>query len=142
MNHAAVLAVSAGIAIALQVVANSIGMKVLGLGALIGVSGAVTAVAGFAAALFLSRPEASGKALLAAVVSGLLGAFILAAIVLAANSGGLARTLSLVIGTQLAFGIAIDRIGIFGPAAQEFGAAKSLGMALILFGGLLLVHEG
>ena len=46
-----ILAVSAGVAIALQVVVNSIGLRDLGLGALIGVSGAMTALAGLAWAL-------------------------------------------------------------------------------------------
>jgi hypothetical protein len=51
MNPAVVLAVSAGVAIALQVVANSVGLRDLGLGALIGISGAATALAGLALAL-------------------------------------------------------------------------------------------
>jgi bacterial/archaeal transporter family-2 protein len=140
MNPAVVLAVSAGVAIALQVVANSVGLRDLGLGALIGISGATTALAGLALALFAARPEATGRALLCALASGLLGGYILASIVLAANRGGLAQTLSLVIGSQLVFGLAIDRLGVFGPVAQGVGLLKVLGVLLILAGGILVVR--
>jgi len=135
-----ILAVSAGVAIALQVVANSIGLRDLGLGGLICISGATTALAGLTLALFAARPEATGRALLCALASGLLGAFILAGIVIAANRGGLAQTLSLVIASQLIFGLAIDRLGLFGPVAQEFGLFKVLGVVLILAGGILVVR--
>ena len=140
MNPAVILAVSAGVAIAFQVVVNAVGLRDLGLGGLIGASGATTAFAGLAWALFAARPEATGRALLCAVASGLLGAFILSTIVLAANRAGLAQTLSLVIASQLVFGLAIDRIGVFGPAAQELGTLKILGIALILAGGVLVVR--
>ena len=140
MNPAVVLAVSAGVAIALQVVANAVGLRDLGLGALIGISGATTALAGLAWALFAARPEATGRALLCALASGLLGAFILASIVLAANRGGLAQTLSLVIASQLIFGLTIDRLGVFGPVAQGVGLLKVLGVLLILAGGVLVVR--
>ena len=86
-----ILAVSAGVAIALQVVANSIGLRDLGLGSLIGLSGLTTAFAGLAWALFAARPETTGRALLCASASGLLGAFIVGSIVLAANRGGSRR---------------------------------------------------
>ena len=140
MNPAVVLAVSAGVAIALQVVANAVGLRDLGLGALIGISGATTALAGLAWALFAARPEATGRALLCALASGLLGAFILASIVLAANRGGLAQTLSLVIASQLIFGLTIDRLGVFGPVAQGVGLLKLMGVLLILAGGILVVR--
>ncbi len=140
MNPAVILAVSAGVAIAFQVVVNSVGLRDLGPGALIGISGATTAVAGLAWALFAARPEATGRALLCAVASGGLGAFILGSIVLAANRGGLAQTLSLVIASQLVFGLAIDRLGVFGPVAQGVGPLKVLGVFLILTGGILVVR--
>jgi bacterial/archaeal transporter family-2 protein len=140
LNPAVILAVSAGVAIAFQVVVNAVGLRDLGLGGLIGVSGATTALAGLAWALFAARPEATGRALLCAVASGLLGAFILSTIVLAANRAGLAQTLSLVIASQLVFGLAIDRLGTFGPAAQEVGLLKILGIVLILAGGVLVVR--
>ncbi len=141
MNPAVFLAVSAGVAIAFQVVVNSVGLRDLGPGALIGISGATTALAGLAWALFAARPEATGRALLCAVASGGLGAFILGSIVLAANRGGLAQTLSLVIASQLVFGLVIDQLGVFGPAEQGLGALKILGITLILTGGVLVVRS-
>jgi len=140
LNPALILAVSAGVAIAFQVVVNAVGLRDLGLGGLIGASGTATAFAGLAWALFAAKPEATGRALLCAVASGLLGAFILSTIVLAANRAGLAQTLSLVIASQLVFGLAIDRLGVFGPAAQELGILKIFGIALILAGGVLVVR--
>jgi transporter family-2 protein len=134
MNLAVFLAVSAGVAIALQVVVNSVGMRDLGLGALIGISGATTALAGLAWALFAARAEATGRALLCALASGILGVFILGSIVLAARGAGLAQTLSLVIASQLVIGLAIDRLGVFGP--MNVGFLKVLGVLLILVGGL------
>ena len=140
MNSGVVLAVFAGLAIATQVVVNSIGLRDLGMGGLLGISGFATGLVGLALALSAARPEATGKALLCAVVSGVLGAFILGSIVLAANQGGIARTLSLVIASQLIAGLVIDRSGIFGEAAQGLGLAKIAGIALILAGGILLVR--
>jgi bacterial/archaeal transporter family-2 protein len=141
LNYVVFLAVSAGMAIALQVTINSIGLKDLGIGGLIGISGLATAVVGFLATLSAQRPEYTGKALLCGAVSGVLGAFILGSIVLAAGQGGVARTLSLVIASQLIAGLVIDRIGLLGPASQEVGAAKVLGIALILIGGVLVVRS-
>ncbi len=121
-------------------VVNTLGIRFLGVGALIGVSGLATAAAGFAVALF-ARPEYTGRAMAYGVVSGLLGAFILAAIVLAAGRAGLAQTLSLVIASQLIAGLLIDRTGLFGPAVANFGPVKILGIALILVGSLLVVRS-
>jgi len=140
MNAGAILAALAGVAIAAQVVVNTIGLRSLGVGALIGVSGLATAAAGFAAALFLSRPEITGRAVLYGVSFGVLGAFILAAIVLAAGRADLAQTLSLVIASQLIAGLLVDRTGLFGPVAADFGILKVFGVALILVGGILVVR--
>ena len=141
VNSGLVLAVFAGLAIATQVLVNSIGLRDLGLGGLLGISGFATGVVGLGLALSAGRPEITGKALLCATVSGVLGAFILGSIVLAANQGGIARTLSLVIASQLIAGLLIDRSGIFGEVAQQIGPARIAGIALILTGGILLVRE-
>lgn len=140
MNPALVLAVLAGGAIALQVVANSVGMKFLGIGGLVAVSGLTTGLMGFAVAMFLTPPEFTGRAVGAAVISGVLGAFIVSAITLSAGQGGLAQTLSLVIGSQLIAGLILDRMGVFGPVAADIGLAKLLGIALIVAGGVLVVR--
>lgn len=139
MNAGAMLAAMAGLAIAAQVVVNTLGIRTLGVGALIGVSGLATAAAGFALALF-ARPELTGRAMVYGATSGLLGAFILAAIVVAAGRAGLAQTLTLVIASQLLAGLIIDRTGLFGPAAADFGLIKVLGVALVLVGGVLVVR--
>lgn len=140
MNYAVVLALSAGSAIAFQTVFNSLGMRFLGLGAMIGVSALITSLLGFVTALFLSRPEVSVRAIYYAVASGLIGAFVLAAIVLAANRAGLAQTLSLLIGSQLMVGLLVDRLGFFGPTVQSVGPLKVLGVLLVLVGGVLVVR--
>jgi transporter family-2 protein len=141
LNYVVLLAVSAGMAIALQVTVNAIGLRDLGTGGLIGISGLATAAVGFIATLFADRPEYTGKALLCALVSGVLGAFILGSIVLAAGYGGVARTLSLVIASQLIAGLVVDRVGLLGGAFQQMGVSKVLGIALILIGGVLVVRS-
>jgi bacterial/archaeal transporter family-2 protein len=140
LNYVVLLAVSAGMAIALQVTVNTIGLRDLGIGGLVGVSGLATAAVGFLATLLTDRPEYTGKALLCALVSGVLGAFILGSIVLAAGYGGVARTLSLVIASQLIAGLIVDRAGLLGAASQGIGASRILGIALILIGGVLVVR--
>ncbi len=141
MNVAIILPVLAGAAIALQTVLNSLGMRFLGLGGLIGFSGLVTSLLGFAAAAaFLARPEITGRAIAYAVGSGLIGAFVLAAIVLSARLEGLGQTLSLLIASQLLVGLLVDRVGLFGPAVQEIGLLKVVGVVLILAGGVLVVR--
>lgn len=139
MNSGTALAVLAGVAIGAQVVVNTLAIRFLGVGALIGVSGLATAAAGFAVSYF-SHPEMAGRAILYAVVSGALGAFILGAITVASGRAGLAQTLSLVVASQLIAGLLIDRTGLFGPAAADFGLVKVLGVALIVAGGLLVVR--
>jgi bacterial/archaeal transporter family-2 protein len=139
MNVGTILAALAGVAIAAQVVVNTLGIRSLGVGALIGVSGLATAAAGFAVAL-LSRPEFTVRSVLYGFSSGVIGAFILAAIVLAAGRAGLAQTLSLVVASQLIAGLLIDRTGVFGSAAADFGPLQVLGVALVLVGGLMVVR--
>ena len=142
MKIALLLPVVAGAAIAVQTVLNSLGMRSLGLGGLIGFSGLVTSLLGFtSAAAFLSRPELSGRALLCALGSGFIGAFVLAAIVLSARATGLGQTLSVLIASQLLVGLLVDRAGLFGASvAQDLSAAKVLGAALIVVGGVLVVR--
>lgn len=138
LNIAAILLPAlAGAAIALQTVLNSLGMRFLGLGGLIGFSGLVTSLLGFsAAAVLLARPELTGRAIVYAVGSGLIGAFVLAAIVLSARMAGLGQTLSLLIASQLL----VDRVGLFGAAMQDLSLLKVVGAVLILIGGVLVVR--
>src|ERR671916_3249938 len=70
LNSGLVLAVFAGVAIATQVVVNSIGLRDLGIGSLVGISGFATGVIGLGLALSAERPEITSKALACAAVSG------------------------------------------------------------------------
>lgn len=141
LNIAFILPVVAGAAVAFQAVLNSLGMRFLGLGGQIGVSGLVTGVLGFtAAAVFLVKPEVTGRAVIYSVGSGCIGAFVLATIVLSARMEGLGQTLSLLIASQLLVGLLIDRVGLFGPAVQDLSLLKVLGVGLILIGGVLVVR--
>jgi uncharacterized membrane protein YdcZ (DUF606 family) len=73
-----------------------------------------------------------------------------ASIVLAANREALAQTLSLVIASQLVFGLAIDRLSASsalwprvrsqGSLAKGVGLVKVVGALLILTGGVLVVR--
>jgi transporter family-2 protein len=141
LNIAVVLPVLAGAAIAMQTVLNSLGMRFLGLGGLIGFSGLVTSLLGFAAAaVLLARPEITGRAIVYAIGSGFIGAFVLAAIVLSARLEGLGQTLSPLIASQLLIGLLVDRVGLFGPAVQNLSLLKVVGVLLIVAGGVLVVR--
>ena len=75
-----------------------------------------------------------------AVASGILGALILGGIAYAAGQGGVARTISLVIATQLLVGLVLDSIGLFGADPRGFSPPTILGVILILIGGVLVVR--
>src|SRR5215210_2028403 len=85
VNPAVILAVLAGAAIAVQVTFNAVGLRVFGVGTLIGISALTTAVIGFTIALFAQKAEITSKAIGASVVSGVLGSFILGAVVVASE---------------------------------------------------------
>lgn len=140
MNNAVVLAVMAGVAVAFQITVNTVGLRILGTGALIGISGATTGVAGLLVAMLLSKPQFTPGSVLCALASGILGAFIVGSITIAASRAGVAQTLSLVLASQLILGLAIDKTGLLGPDFQEIGLLKVLGVALVLIGGILVVR--
>ena len=75
-----------------------------------------------------------------AVASGILGALILGGIAYAAGQGGVARTISLVIATQLLVGLVLDSIGLFGAHPRDFSPLTILGVLLIMIGGVLVVR--
>jgi bacterial/archaeal transporter family-2 protein len=141
LNPALLLAILAGVAVALQASVNVVAQRTLGLPVLIAISGATTGLVALVVALLLSKPDFTARAVTFGMVSGLLGAFILGSIAFAASQGGIARTLALVIGSQLLVGAVADRIGLFGVDLQEFGYTRILGLALILVGGLLLIRD-
>ena len=89
--------------------------------------------------LFTARPELTSRALMHSLASGLLGAFILGGIAFVAGQGGVARALSLVVASQLLFGLLLDALGFFGADA-EVSLPKVLGIGLVLAGGILVVR--
>lgn len=142
MKLAVFLAVLAGVAVAFQTSLNAAAQRVLGPIAVVAISGLVTSAVAFLILLFVARPELAltGRAVGFAAASGVLGTIIVGSIAFAAGEGGVARALSLVVGTQLVVGLLLDRLGVFGAGASELSLAKVLGVALILAGGVLVVR--
>src|SRR4028119_179972 len=103
-----ILAVLAGLAVAAQTSLTSASQRVMGPVMMVAISGFVTGFTALAVALFLPRPEFTARAVWYTLVSGVLGAFIVGSIAYAAGQGGVARALSLVIASQLIFGLVFD----------------------------------
>ena len=139
MKTAILLAMLAGLAVALQTGFNAGAQKVMGPFLLIAISGSATALVGLLVFLFVSKPQVTGQAVGYALTSGALGAVIVGSISVAATQGGVARALSLVIGTQLVVSLVLDRFGFF-SAGAELSLLKVLGVLLILIGGILVVR--
>lgn len=140
MRLAVFLAVVAGAAVALQVSFTSSSQRVLGPLVLVSLSGLTTGLVALAGVPFVRVPELTGRAVIYAVASGVLGAFIVAAIAYAAGTGGVARALSLVIASQLLASLLLDYLGVFGAGAEGLNPLRVLGVALILAGGVLVVR--
>lgn len=139
MKLAIILAMVAGGCIALQTVFNVAGQRTLGLPMLVTISGLTTGTLSLAVSLAAARPEFTGRAVAYAVGSGVLGAFIVSSIAFAASQGGVARALSLVVGTQLLAGLVLDSLGLFDVGAV-LSVPKVAGVALIFAGGFLLIR--
>lgn len=129
----------AGLAVAFQTSFNAGAQRVLGPYLLVGISGLTTGLVGLLVFLFVSKPQVTGQAVGYALISGVLGAVIVGSIAVAATEGGVARALSLVIGTQLVFSLILDRLGWFG-AGSELSVSKVIGVLLIMVGGILVVR--
>lgn len=140
MRFAIVLAALVGLAVATQTSFNAAAQRALGPAMFIAVSGLATGAVGLAIMLFTSRPELTSRAVGYSLASGILGAFILGGIAFVAGQGGVARALSLVIASQLLFGLVLDALGLFGAGA-EFSWPKVLGVLLVLTGGVLVVRS-
>ena len=136
----AALAVLVGIAVAFQATLTSISQRTIGPTALVAISGAATAVVAAGVYPFLARPEFTARAVGFAVASGVLGAFILGGIAYSAGQTGVARTVSLVIASQLIVSLVLDTVGAFGADGQNFSLLTVLGVVLILVGGILVVR--
>jgi uncharacterized membrane protein YdcZ (DUF606 family) len=141
LRLAILLALVAGVAVAVQAGLLGQAQKALGPVMTAGISGLATGAVGVAAALLFARPESVGfKPVGFAIVTGCLGAFIVGSIAYGTGQAGIARTLSLVIGAQLLVGFLLDASGFFGGEAT-LSWATALGILLILVGGLLVVRS-
>lgn len=69
---------------------------------------------------------------------GLLGAVFVSSAVVLTPRLGVAVTLSLIVGGQMAGALLLDRLGAFGVVARELTAGRLLGAALVVAGVVLL----
>jgi transporter family-2 protein len=139
MKAVVLLAVLAGLCVAIQTNLTAVAQRALGAPMLVAISGLCTSLTALVVALTLAKPEFTGRAIGYAVASGVLGAVIVGAIAVAASQGGVARALSLVIASQLVFGLLLDALGVFGDG-PDIGLLKVLGVVLIIAGGVLVVR--
>jgi bacterial/archaeal transporter family-2 protein len=138
MRSTLILAVLAGLCVAVQTSLTGAAQRVLGPPVLVAISGLTTGIVALVVSLVVAKPEFTGRAVGYAVASGILGAVIVGSIAVAAGQAGVARALSLVIATQLITGLLLDAFGIFGAGA-DFSILKALGIVLIIAGGALVV---
>ena len=138
MRSTLILAVLAGVCVAVQTSLTGAAQRTLGPAVLVAISGLTTGGCALLVSLFVARPEFTGRAVGYAVASGVLGAVIVGSIAVAAGQGGVARALSLVIAAQLIAGLLLDALGVFGAGA-DFSIPKALGVVLIVGGGALVV---
>ena len=138
MRSTLILAVLAGVCVAVQTSLTGAAQRTLGPAALVAISGLTTGFCALLVSFFVTKPEFTGRAVTYAVVSGVLGAVIVGSVAAAAGQAGVARALSLVIGAQLITGLVLDALGIFGAGA-DFSIPKALGVVLIVVGGALVV---
>jgi transporter family-2 protein len=138
MRSTLILAVLAGLCVAVQTSLTGAAQRVLGPPVLVAISGLTTGIVALGISLLIAKPEFTGRAVGYAVTSGILGAVIVGSIAVAAGQAGVARALSLVIATQLITGLLLDAFGIFGAGA-DFSILKVLGVLMIIVGGALVV---
>lgn len=139
MKVVVLLAIVAGLCVAVQTNLTAAAQRSLGAPVLVAISGLCTSLTALVIALPFARPDFSGRAVGYAAASGVLGAVIVGAIAIAASQGGVARALSLVIASQLVFGLLFDALGVFG-GGPDVGLLKVVGVALIIAGGVLVVR--
>jgi transporter family-2 protein len=138
MRSTLILAALAGVCVAVQTSLTGAAQRSLGPAVLVAISGLTTGFCALVVSFFVARPEFTGRAVVYALASGVLGAVIVGSIAVAAGQAGVARALSLVIAAQLITGLVLDALGIFGAGA-DFSIPRALGVALIIAGGALVV---
>ncbi len=139
MRSTIILAVLAGVCVAVQTNLTGAAQRVLGPPVMVAFSGLTTGTLALAVSLVVARPEFTGRTVGYAVTSGILGAVIVGSIAVAAAQGGVARALSLVIASQLLASLLLEALGFLGIGAS-FSVLKTLGVALIVAGGVLVVR--
>jgi transporter family-2 protein len=138
MRSTLILAVLAGVCVAVQTSLTGTAQRTLGPAILVAISGLTTGFCALLVSFFVTKSEFTGRAVSYALASGVLGAVIVGSIAVAAGQAGVARALSLVIAAQLITGLVLDALGIFGAGA-DFSIPKALGVVLIVVGGALIV---
>jgi bacterial/archaeal transporter family-2 protein len=138
MRSTLILAVLAGVCVAVQTSLTGAAQRTLGPAVLVAISGLTTGFCALLVLFFATKPEFTGRAVSYALASGVLGAVIVGSIAVAAGQAGVARALSFVIAAQLITGLVLDALGIFGAGA-DFSIPKALGVVLIVVGGALVV---
>lgn len=138
MRSTIILAILAGVCVAVQTSLTGAAQRTLGPAVLVAISGLTTGTLALLVSFFVTRPEFTTRAITYAVASGVLGAVIVGSVSVAAGQGGVARALSLVIAAQLIAGLLLDAFGVFGAGA-DITIPKALGVALIVAGGALVV---
>ena len=138
MRSTLILAALAGVCVAVQTSLTGAAQRSLGPAVLVAISGLTTGFCALVVSIFVAKPEFTGRAVVYALASGVLGAVIVGSIAVAAGQAGVARALSLVIAAQLITGLVLDALGVFGAGA-DFSIPRALGVALIIAGGALVV---
>ena len=138
MRSTLILAALAGVCVAVQTSLTGAAQRSLGPAVLVAISGLTTGFCALVVSIFVAKPEFTGRAVVYALASGVLGAVIVGSIAVAAGQAGVARALSLVIAAQLITGLVLDALGVFGAGA-DFSIPRALGVTLIIAGGALVV---
>ncbi len=73
--------------------------------------------------------------------AGALGLVVVASIGYTVPRLGLANVLTLVIASQLAVGLLIEQLGLFGAVARQVELSRVFGMGIILFGTWLVLRD-
>jgi bacterial/archaeal transporter family-2 protein len=89
----------------------------------------------------LSGVSSVGKAPWWALVGGLLGAFYVTVALLTVRTLGVSGLTAIVVASQLAVAVVVDRFGLLGIAKQHIAAHRVVGLVLLLVGAVLVVRK-
>ena len=94
MRSILILAALAGVCVAVQTSLTGAAQRSLGPAVLVAISGLTTGFCALVVSFFVARPEFTGRAVVYALASGVLGAVIVGSIAVAAGQAGVARPLA------------------------------------------------